>query len=209
VRLKLPHYFTIVVRFLCLVRPGYGYDMINAMKNVCSVDDCGKFVHGRGLCDVHYRRYRLYGDASIIKHNGYRSCLVRNDLGEKKCRTCCAWYPEYEFNKNAQALDALHGDCRNCSKKRSRAHWLSSKYGLHGDAYEQLLVEQCNSCPCCYRSFDDDIRPCVDHDHECCPGRFSCGKCVSASEVFYATDVTLGLAVSLTEKNECWERYGI
>lgn len=30
-------------------------------KGQCRVADCGKPIHGRGLCGAHYRRWRLYG----------------------------------------------------------------------------------------------------------------------------------------------------
>lgn len=33
-----------------------------AGRNICSVTGCGKFVHGHGYCDNHYRRYLRCGD---------------------------------------------------------------------------------------------------------------------------------------------------
>ena len=33
-------------------------------KRICSIDGCGKFCVGRGLCDMHYRRMRRHGDTS-------------------------------------------------------------------------------------------------------------------------------------------------
>lgn len=32
------------------------------MRNVCRVDGCEKFVHGRGYCSSHWNRWRRYGD---------------------------------------------------------------------------------------------------------------------------------------------------
>ena len=27
------------------------------MKDVCKIDECDKFVHGKGFCSKHYARY--------------------------------------------------------------------------------------------------------------------------------------------------------
>lgn len=35
-------------------------------------------------------------------------------------------------------------------------------YGLTKDQYEKL---NSGACPICLRTFDDNIRPCIDHDH--------------------------------------------
>ena len=37
----------------------YGRERVN---KECSVEGCSKSVQGRGLCAMHYRRLRLYGD---------------------------------------------------------------------------------------------------------------------------------------------------
>ena len=33
-----------------------------AVKSLCSIDGCGKYMHGRGLCRNHLRRMKRYGD---------------------------------------------------------------------------------------------------------------------------------------------------
>ncbi len=32
------------------------------MRNICSVDYCERYVHGRGFCSAHWNRLRRYGD---------------------------------------------------------------------------------------------------------------------------------------------------
>lgn len=38
-------------------------------KKICSIENCGKPVHGRGLCDKHYQRLRLIGDPLKLRIN--------------------------------------------------------------------------------------------------------------------------------------------
>lgn len=42
-------------------------------KSICSVQGCGKTVHGRGLCLKHYRRVERHGNADTVlinRHDG-------------------------------------------------------------------------------------------------------------------------------------------
>jgi hypothetical protein len=58
---------------------------------------------------------------------------------------------------------------------------LWSKYRLSLEAYKELLREQGGKCAICGSPSPADIRASrfhVDHDHTCCPGRKSCGRCI-------------------------------
>ncbi len=58
---------------------------------------------------------------------------------------------------------------------------LWSKYRLSLERYHEILREQDGKCSICGVDSPTDIRTDrfhVDHDHSCCPGRKSCGKCV-------------------------------
>ena len=37
------------------------------MLNLCEIDDCGRPFRAKGLCDMHYKRMRKYGDPLITK----------------------------------------------------------------------------------------------------------------------------------------------
>jgi cell division septum initiation protein DivIVA len=56
---------------------------------------------------------------------------------------------------------------------RSRAY----QYGLTNERFQELLNKQNNSCRICRKSFAGKAAH-IDHDHVCCPGKKSCGKCV-------------------------------
>lgn len=58
-----------------------------------------------------------------------------------------------------------------------RSNALKHKFGLTIERYDELLARQDGVCAVCreapgYRGLD------VDHDHSCCPGRRSCGRCI-------------------------------
>jgi hypothetical protein len=58
---------------------------------------------------------------------------------------------------------------------------LWSKYRLSVDAYKAMLAEQGGACAICGVDSPTDVRTSrfhVDHDHACCPGSKSCGRCV-------------------------------
>lgn len=58
---------------------------------------------------------------------------------------------------------------------------LYGKYRLSLERYQELLEAQDGRCAICGVASPGDIRIDrfhVDHDHSCCPGKESCGKCV-------------------------------
>jgi hypothetical protein len=63
----------------------------------------------------------------------------------------------------------------------NRSSHLKSRYGMSLEQYSDMLVAQDGKCACCGRTPEQQKKLfSVDHDHSCCPGRDSCGKCVRA-----------------------------
>jgi len=58
-----------------------------------------------------------------------------------------------------------------------RRSWLKQMYNMTPEQYDALLTAQNNACALCDKSADER-RLAVDHDHNCCPGKRSCGRCV-------------------------------
>jgi Recombination endonuclease VII len=53
------------------------------------------------------------------------------------------------------------------------------KFNLDLAGFKRILARQNNSCAICKRDRPDGRGSWhVDHDHDCCPGERSCGKCV-------------------------------
>lgn len=62
-------------------------------------------------------------------------------------------------------------------KLHGRRYYLKHKFDLSLDQWDALLVAQSGLCYLC----GDPMNPadvCVDHDHSCCSGNRSCGRCV-------------------------------
>ena len=54
---------------------------------------------------------------------------------------------------------------------------LKSRFGITPVQYDEMLASQKDGCAICGNQKGERNMP-VDHDHKCCPGRKSCGKCL-------------------------------
>lgn len=107
-----------------------------------------------------------------------------------KCRPCVAEYSrEYRAQHPDRVRESLrryreanpdrHREYYRANAPRVREAYLLRTYGLSADRFDALLSSQGGGCAVCGSteaggkgSFH------TDHDHSCCPGRKSCGKCV-------------------------------
>lgn len=69
--------------------------------------------------------------------------------------------------------------CARCLRDKR----LRTAYGITHDEYDQMLEAQDGVCKICEKpethTRDGVVFPLsVDHDHACCPGRKTCGKCI-------------------------------
>lgn len=109
----------------------------------------------------------------------------------KVCSRCKRELDLSSFTKDNRYAGGHQTWCRECKNEYKRDKWANdpefrdrqrdlqrkSHYGLDVEAFSALLASQgdacaiCGLCPIRAKWF-------VDHDHGCCPGKRSCGKCV-------------------------------
>lgn len=80
--------------------------------------------------------------------------------GKWQCASCELWKEESEFPKDSRSRSGVYSYCRDCVSESRRI----SKYG---DIPEAVACELCGATD----------KLVVDHDHSCCPGAYTCGKC--------------------------------
>ena len=107
----------------------------------------------------------------------------------KRCYKCNTVKSSDEFHKSRKdGLQSMCIDCKSAYNKINgqdnaeaiavRKRWYF--YKLNDEQYKRMLADQNNSCKTCKIKFDSTsnyTKPNIDHDHECCEGRRSCGKC--------------------------------
>lgn len=123
---------------------------------------------------------------SRVEYN--RNSRRSDDMGIwcKPCHRayCNDWRkrPEVKARIAKNALARYHALPEDEKRRRNRSHVkyegrLRRLYGLNSDEYERLLAAQDGVCAIC--GVPPQVRRlAVDHDHACCPGETSCGKCV-------------------------------
>lgn len=102
-----------------------------------------------------------------------RTSLERDHLGRKECGKCHHWKHVEHFPTVRATSDGLGRTCKPCRADAQRLRL----YGLDRDQINEMLHHQSHSCAVCGSTFaGDDYR--IDHDHSCCPGVRTCGRCV-------------------------------
>ena len=95
----------------------------------------------------------------------------------EKCGAPVGWTP------GRAVCASCHVDPRTASRRNDRARTLRA-YGLSSQEYDDMVIAQGGKCAICgtgdprggSRKFQHYWS--IDHDHRCCPGFGSCGKCV-------------------------------
>ena len=105
----------------------------------------------------------------------------------KKCSKCKNLKDLSEFSRRKYQSGnwGYQAYCKSCNKihktkwlpdNRNRVRWniIWSKYRLRQEDWQKMYSEQNGLCKIC----EIKEASAVDHDHNCCPGANSCGKCV-------------------------------
>jgi hypothetical protein len=94
-----------------------------------------------------------------------------------RCRSC--YLTDRWKRPDFETQEEFEEDTRK-RRKASREKYIYKKlYNLTENDYQDMLKEQNYSCAICGVHQDTlDVRMNVDHDHSCCPGKYTCGNCI-------------------------------
>lgn len=117
-------------------------------------------------------------------------CKSRPNGIRNHCRACGRKQVRASYYKNAETINAKRRAKVAADPEKYRSYFknyyetnagriqeviLKSRYGITPEELEAIVERQGSKCPICLSPL---TTPCVDHDHRCCPGKTSCGKCV-------------------------------
>lgn len=147
----------------------------------CIIGGCSRLAPAgkRGWCLMHYTRWSKHGDLGENSPRFFEP--PREPIeGHLWCTTCRTELPLKEFWRDKNAPSGYARVCRGCKLDLR----VAADYGISGEMYRSLVKEQGGVCRICGKvetathQSGAVRRLSVDHDHRCCPGKKSCGKCV-------------------------------
>lgn len=130
------------------------------------------------LCDAHKHQVRRGKTLTPLRQARPRGAkLLRDESGRAHCGTCDEWRPIEAFHPINVGVS-----CISCTLLRKRASRHHTTIGV----LLELLRRGNGACWSCgyqpevglHTSPLGDLH--VDHDHSCCSGPVSCGKCITA-----------------------------
>ena len=116
--------------------------------------------------------------------------MTKNTAEKKYCPRCDRWYERNNFYTNRAHPDGYAAYCKPCDIAKQKARRSKNKEGyflagqkqkrtrnhkLTNEEFNLMLENQNGKCAICKNKFTST--PVIDHDHSCCLGRYSCGKC--------------------------------
>ena len=138
---------------------------------------CPALARGRDMCSMHYGRWHRFGDP-LIKTRPRRPDEFSPGDTEIPCRRCKKMLPLADFTIDKKRPTGRDIYCKVCI----RTEYIWKTYHITKEEYDALFQNQGHQCanPACGRSQPGGKgnQWHVDHDHRCCPGKTSCGKCV-------------------------------
>lgn len=115
----------------------------------------------------------------IVENDPKRKMPRKLDAdGKIHCRNCGEYFDEESMVKSKNGKYKGLTYCKECSPLLDRIRAIKN-YGISVEHYHEMLAEQNYSCKICgMHETQSRVRMSIDHDHTCCPGTKSCGKCV-------------------------------
>ena len=132
--------------------------------------DASHIVRGRGSpLTSKSKDHKLQLRLSKLAKYGVtlEDCETHERAGNRWCSRHRAFLPQSAFHVGRR------GTCRQCERERGfeRTHHLPYEW------YTTTLQKQNGGCAICRIAPEAGGVLCLDHDHRCCAGEGSCGKC--------------------------------
>jgi hypothetical protein len=87
-------------------------------------------------------------------------------------------YQNLRYQNNRERIRASQSAYLKADPTRIRRNNLKALYRITLEEYENLLASQNGVCALCGLPPEPDTNLSIDHDHSCCSGKKSCGKCI-------------------------------
>lgn len=127
------------------------------------------------------RKKRVYNEKQRLEKNRFnRECYRRNP--EKKLQADRNWNIKNPGKHSQLSLDWQKRNPKRFKAIMQRAKIKSPhtvrqyRYGISQKQFELMKKSQNNKCAICLNTFVET--PNIDHNHKCCPGVKTCGKCL-------------------------------
>ncbi len=142
---------------------------------MCNFQNCSKAITTKGYCSGHYQQIWRGEELKPLKSRpGNRSLgNLTNSNGQYKCASCKLWKNSDDFTVSKANSTGKCSYCKDCSREKQ----LQAKFKITLSEYAEMLERQNGVCAICKTS-PGQMALAVDHDHNCCPGQRTCGKCI-------------------------------
>lgn len=145
------------------------------VKDSCSVSECIEPVHSRYLCSVHYRRFARSGTVELLgKLCKVPECMERRPPG--RAFSYCLFHAAEKRTESNRRGQATYKEKHPEAVINAQ---MLNRNGITWERYGEMLAAQDGKCAVCRTDKPGGTgRWHIDHNHVCCPGRRSCGKCI-------------------------------
>ena len=119
-------------------------------RTYCQIDECGRRCVGRGMCDMHYRRWRRWGDPRVTHPNPR--------VGPSNGRWAGGSYITAHIAVARERGKASEQDCVECGE--TAAHWAythddpNELRSRQGWPYSLDVARYVPMCRTCHKRYD-------------------------------------------------------
>lgn len=151
-----------------VVRPNHTYCITHRMRATRGADPDVKVINSRvlpwGVCEVDMCNKRVESKQGALS----TYCAVHNNQVRRGVTPGVYRIPNGTYDEcQVPGCTGEYASSGLCNAHVTR----KNTYSLTSEEFIELITSPCSIC-------GDRGRISVDHDHSCCPGEKSCGKCV-------------------------------